>query len=982
MSDGLLKLRALLHELFQFDDADLDFGIYRILRMRRQEVERFLQEDLAQRVERAFAHYKSLDRIEEEAARRETIANLRKLRVPEDQIKTNDTVIEHDKRIALAVSRETLQDEVFSRLHDFFSRYYDRGDFLSRRNFRGSTYAVPYAGEEVKLHWANADQYYIKSAARHAHYDFDLPGGLAVRFEVVGGGEERDNAKAAPGLERAYQLDAKPYELQGKKRLVLRFVFRADATTGQDQAWHLGRVAELLKSDAAVMAWGNSLLKTPDDGGRTPLEKHFERFRRSESFDYFIHKDLDGFLRRELDHYLKTEVMRLDDIESLGAARVEEYLSKLKVIRSLAGDIITFLAQVEEFQKRLWLKKKFVLETRWCVSMELVPRALWPEVLANNAQREAWVRLFAIDKIAKDIERVGYSAPLTEEFLAQNPTLVLDTTHFLRDFTDRLLASFDDIEAKTLGTLFHAENFQALQLMQERYQTGIDCVFIDPPYNTGGDDFAYKDGYQHSSWLSMMENRLFLATKLMTSKGVLFATISDDEQPRLRLVGDLVFGAENFVANIVWQKKYSPANDAKWFSDDHDHVVVFARSRETWRPTKLPRSEKQNDAYSNPSNDPRGPWKAGDYTAGKTAEQRPNLYYPILNPTTGESILPTNTWRYSQEQHDLHVASNLVWWGSDGRNKVPAFKRFLTDVGDVVPRTFWSYEDAGHNQDAVREIQAMFGENLFTAPKPASLISRILQVAGGQNVLDFFGGSGTTAHAAIELNRRFLLVEAGPHFDTVLVRRIQKVMHSLDWKDGVPVSRKGPVGIVQVLRLESYDDTLDNLDVTRTPATATLFDKEPDFARDYVLRYMLEHETRESPSLLGLKAFEHPFDRKLRVTRDDASVESPADLVETFHWLLGMTVRRRSVDGPLRISRGTLPDGTTAVVVWRDPATVDAVALEQWFETKALPTLDGVSVVFVNGDAQLERLRPDNAAWRVERIEKTFLERMFPAQQA
>lgn len=228
MSDGLKKLCALIHELFQFDAADLDFGIYRILRLRRQEVKRFLENDLVDRVERAFAHYKSVDRAAAEEALRATVADLRKNQVPEADIETNPAVVEHKKRIAMAVNREALQDDILSRLYDFFSRYYDRGDFLSRRNFRGNTYAVPYAGEEVKIHWANADQYYIKSSARHAHYDFDLPGGLSVRFEVVGGGEERDNTKAAPDRERVYQLDATPYEFKGKKRLVLRFVFRAD----------------------------------------------------------------------------------------------------------------------------------------------------------------------------------------------------------------------------------------------------------------------------------------------------------------------------------------------------------------------------------------------------------------------------------------------------------------------------------------------------------------------------------------------------------------------------------------------------------------------------------------------------------------------------------------------------------------------------------------------------------------------------------
>lgn len=284
------------------------------------------------------------------------------------------------------------------------------------------------------------------------------------------------------------------------------------------------------------------------------------------------------------------------------------------------------------------------------------------------------------------------------------------------------------------------------------------------------------------------------------------------------------------------------------------------------------------------------------------------------------------------------------------------------------------------------------GNVVFNTVKPTRLLRRVLAVATRPEepetvVVDFFAGSGTTAEAVLRQNdedqggRRFVLVESGSHFEALTLTRVIRALHGDDWKDGVPLSRKGPVGIVQVLRLESYDDTLANLALTPPAHAATLFDKEPGFARDYVLRYMLEHESRGSGSLLGLDAIEHPFDRTLSVTRDDVAVESPVDLVETFHWLVGMTVRSRRVDGEVRISRGELPDGRKAVVLWRDPAKLDATALEAWFESHMLSALDGVSVVYVNGAQQLERLRPEKAAWRVESIEPLFLSKMFAASQ-
>src|SRR5690606_10185386 len=231
----------------------------------------------------------------------------------------------------------------------------------------------------------------------------------------------------------------------------------------------------------------------------TRLRVHLDRYTARNTFDYFIHKDLGGFLRRELDFYIKNEVMHLDDVESETAPRVEQYLSKIKVIRRIAHKIIDFLAQLEDFQKKLWLKKKFVVETSYCIRLGVIPGEVYPEIAANDAQREEWVRLCAIDEIKGDLTKPGYSVPLTVEFLKAHPTLVVDTRNFDHAFAMQLLEASDDVDTKTDGVLVHSENFQALSLMDHRYRNSIQCVYIDPPYNTGNDGFAYKDQYQHSS---------------------------------------------------------------------------------------------------------------------------------------------------------------------------------------------------------------------------------------------------------------------------------------------------------------------------------------------------------------------------------------------------------------------------------------------------------------------------------------------------
>jgi len=247
----------------------------------------------------------------------------------------------------------------------------------------------------------------------------------------------------------------------------------------------------------------------------TRLRSHLDRYTARNTYDYFIHKDLGGFLRRELDFYVKNEVMHLDDIEHETAPRVEEWLSKIKVIRAIAHKIIDFLAQLEGFQKKLWLKKKFVVETSYCVTVQSIPSAFDAEIVANRAQHDEWVDLHGIDELAGDLARAGYSDPLTTEFLRAHSTLMVDTRHFSSDFTERLLEALGtggSLDEMTDGVLFHSENFQALRLMERRYRGRVDCVYIDPPFNAPNSEIAYKNNYKHSSFLSLIESRLELGS--------------------------------------------------------------------------------------------------------------------------------------------------------------------------------------------------------------------------------------------------------------------------------------------------------------------------------------------------------------------------------------------------------------------------------------------------------------------------------------
>jgi len=478
------KLKTKLAELFQLDQADLDFGIYRIMNARRDEINQFLESDLLPQVREAFGEYKSSDKAEIQKELDKVVEGVKTAGMDPEQA---PKVKELRARLAEeAVDVTALENEVYDHLYSFFSRYYDEGDFISLRRYKEGVYAIPYEGEEVKLHWANHDQYYIKTTEHFRDYAFKTPSGHRVHFKIAEADTEKDNIKAANGNDRRFLLHGDKPVAEENDELVIRFEYRPDGEKRKQDAINADTakrvIADLNEEKLAVwkdrltVMWKRARGKETD---KTILDKHLFDYTRRNTFDYFIHKDLEGFLRRELDFYIKNEVMRLDDIEEESAPRVEQYLSKIKVIRRIAHKIIDFLAQIENFQKKLWLKKKFVVETNYCVTLDRVPEELYPEIAANEAQREEWVRLFAIDKITKNVfGGVDYSKPLTVEFLKANPYLVVDTAHFEGDSQDRLVSGFDDIEKHCDGLLLRSENFQALNLMLRRQQFITSQLYV------------------------------------------------------------------------------------------------------------------------------------------------------------------------------------------------------------------------------------------------------------------------------------------------------------------------------------------------------------------------------------------------------------------------------------------------------------------------------------------------------------------------
>ena len=325
--------------------------------------------------------------------------------------------------------------------------------------------------------------------------------------------------------------------------------------------------------------------------------------------------------------------------------------------------------------------------------------------------------------------------------------------------------------------LIKGDNLLALKALEAEFSGKVKCVFIDPPYNTGSAFTHYDDGLEHSIWLGLMRDRLEIIRRLLADDGSLWITIDDNEAHYLKVMCDEVFGRANFVANVIWQKKYAPANDAIWLSDSHDHVLVYARSKSTWRPNKLSRTEDQDKLYKNDDTDLRGPWMSDNYTCAKSADERPNLFYAVVNPNTGQEIWPkrTRVWAFERAAHERHIAENMIYWGKNGTNSTPRLKKFKENLRSSgrVPATIWLHEEVGHNQDAKREQLALNANVPFTTPKPEKLMLRVLEISTnpGDLVLDSFAGSGTTGAVAHKMGRRWIMVELGEHCHTHIVPR-------------------------------------------------------------------------------------------------------------------------------------------------------------------------------------------------------------------
>jgi adenine-specific DNA-methyltransferase len=1056
------ELVAKLREIFQIDRPELDFGIYRILNARADEINEYLEQRLPEKVQSALSSGSD--------AQREQVA--RELKEKEEQytadgLDPNSVPKVQELREKLAAysgGASEHENAVFSHLLTFFARYYDNGDFISQRRYKGDTYAIPYAGEEVMLHWANKDQYYTKSGENFANYSFKLEDGRTVHFKLVSADTAKDNRKDNDKERRFALIQPKavirtdeqgdeyeevliPVEEFGSddnQELVIRFEYSPQSKGIKQEALVKKAVDVVLQDEGVKSRWLDLANRAPTEKSpqRTLLEKHLTDYTTKNTADYFIHKDLGSFLRRELDFYIKSEVMHLDDVQNAEAfANIEKNLRMIQCLRAIALELIVFLAQLEDFQKKLWLKKKFVVSSHYCITLNMLfaigediedekekvkaiknKQWLLAEVAANDKQWEQWAQLGVWDDVT----------PGSVEGLQSGPYRMIDTSLFDERFEQKLLFSIDGVDEKTEGLLIQADNFQGISILQEKYREKIDCIYIDPPYNTDASAIIYKNGYKDSSWLSLISNRVDAAKRLMKPDALISVAIDDEQASPLVQVLDASFVKQIGVA-VVKSNPQSRKTRGK-FSPVHEYALFYGKSERSL-PYSIGFNASKAARYPLEDEQGRYSWmnfiRAGN---GDRREDRPKSFYPIAVNAENKIRIPNMEWDDAKQEYTLLEASNneeILVYPIKAENGVTiekrwqrGYKRVATEYdeyrirrsasgyvtidfktrmdGDAAPTTWWDKGEYASANYGASELKELFGSKLFDFPKAKKLVEDAVRACGAvepeSTTLDFFAGSGTTGEAVISLGRetnsthRYILIEQGHYFDSIVKPRMQKVAYSSGWKNGKATAPETGVShCFKVIKLESYEDSLNNLQLRRDARQGQTFEMLGQSAKDdYLLNYMLDVESRGS--LLSVEDFRKPFDYTMNIAIDSAGAHerTKVDLVETFNYLIGLSVKHIDAqpDRGFATVTGTLPNGQSCLVLWRDCDVLGYEGVSRLCDKLAINPADSeFDVVYINGDHNiptvLTQTAEEGGATRVlklRQIEPEFLDRMFSVE--
>lgn len=919
-------LSLLKRDILKLDLAELDFGIYRILNYRRVQVLAYLDEALPGRI-----------------------------------TAWTDALAKNSGRELASTEAENC----YYHLHTFFARYWDDGDFIPRARRGGSAaYAVPYNGQDTHFHWATKGSHYVKSGELFARYAYK-DGAQEVRFTLERAEVEKDNAKGSA----KYFFPARVQAVEGGFELLWQWRAASEAenkryknkSTSRNKDADQEDISLEAESDApategaslqerVLNAWlaGDDFTGAKRPKGLNPelLASNVRRFVRKNTSDFFVHPQLGDFLRGELDVYLKHEFVQVWDAADKELPRIR---AKFKLVRDIALDLITFLDQIERFQATLFEKRKFVLQADYLVQCSWLLREggaegkkLVAEATGSAAQAEEWARWLGQKPTGKGKKADG------KKLLATYPHLPLHTQHFSANFKARVLACFNDIEAALGGELIHGDNYAALRTLEPAYRERVKCIYIDPPYNTGGDGFLYKDEFtRHSSWASMMEGRLRGSRSFLSAKAVIFSSIDNHERSVLETLLNAEYGIDSNVGEIIWHNVTD--NNPTNIANEHEYLLCYAAQIAKLDPTWKNRSSaaktalievgqrlisehtdpvQLSKAYSDWFRENKASLgqmegykfiDAAGVFAGSRSVHNPGkegYRYDVLHNVTGKPCKqPLMGYRFPQETMKRLLADGLVIFGED-HTKLIELKVYAHEYEEKLASVI-----AMDGRSGANDLRAMYASGLpFKNPKPTSLLEHLFPFVAQANdiTFDFFAGSATTGHAVINLNRedggsrKFLLVEQGEYFDTVTLPRIAKVMTAPEWKDGAPKDSvqhddagapehwsRRTLPLVRVLRLERYEDSLNALEFESNQAPSqqaraqAAIDLVAFDEQDHLLRYWLMDDSIDSPVRLSTQTLSTPFDYQLTLHEPTGERQVTVDLLETARLLLGLAPRKQ-----------------------------------------------------------------------------------------
>lgn len=744
------------------------------------------------------------------------------------------------------IEGEPQSHDIYNKLFTFFDSYLNESGtpFFSDTPAYKNIYAKVYSNsKDTSLFYKTQNLYYVKSDTLYQSLTLsDEKQSYEVFFDASEYKQNADNTKnkiifkfaGVESINSEINDEDKAQiliKVSNQKDLFsnLNNVFKQNSNEFSEEFLKDLRQNEILKS---------SKIKINEE----ELKKIFRSYKKQSEIDFFIHKNAREFLNEQFDLWMFGYLYKESAIQEWN----REIIAHLQRIKNIAYEVIKLIGDFENELKAVWLKPKFAKNTEYVFSLDKLNPNLMDSITNDKgfeSQIKEWQELKLIDE---DFNK--------EDLLSDDKYryLPIDTKHFSKETKYKILSSFEDLESLLNGELIKADNFQALNTLMPKYQGKVDLIYIDPPYNTGSDGFIYADNFNHASWLSMMNNRLELSKELLNNKGSLFISIDDKEQARLKLVCDEVFGEENFVSNVIWQKKKGGSQDSQDFAKEHEYILCYQKYE--WKINDITREQEEKDFNKIINGKKAKILKLEKWGVGSLRTDAPSLYYPIKDPN-GEDFYPIapngqdGRWRKKPENLD----SEHIFWQEDSKGRLTPYEVIYFDEvrdKDKILKTRTIFTEFGTTTDATKEIQGIFGNKIFDTPKPEKLLKRICEIAtkvdskaevfemrncgfqdkgegslvslndqdfGAESaihcskttpiVLDFFAGSGTTLAAAQKLGRKWLGVEMGEHFYNVVIPRLKKVIAGFQSGISKECDYQGG-GAFRYYELESYEEAL------------------------------------------------------------------------------------------------------------------------------------------------------------------------------